>query len=99
MSSLSRVGARHTGAFREWDEDDEGVEIMLPLPPDTVKQELVCVITADSLHVRHTRLQTSLLVAQPLTGPVVPEESTWYLSRDVAEHGSICHLALEPSVL
>jgi hypothetical protein len=84
----SNVGATHTGAFREWKEDFETVEILLPLPPATAKRELVCVITPDSLHIRHTRLQASLLVAQPLTGPVIAEESTWWLE------GSMLNLVL-----
>ena len=78
----SNVGATHTGAFREWKEDFETVEIFLPLPPATCKRELVCVITPDSLNIRHTR-QASLLVAQPLAGPVIPEESTWWLEGGV----------------
>jgi hypothetical protein len=79
----TNVGATHVGAFREWKEDFETVEIFLPLPPATTKSELVCVITPDSLHIRHTRLQASLLVAQPLAGPVIPEDSTWYLEGGV----------------
>ena len=79
----SKVGATHTGAFREWKEDFETVDIFLPLPPATTKSELVCVITPDSLHIRHTRLQASLLVAHPLAGPVIPEDSTWYLEGGV----------------
>ena len=77
------VGATHTGAFREWKEDFDTVEIFLPLPPATTKSELVCVITPNSLHIRHTRLQATLLVAQPLAGPVIPEDSTWYLEGGV----------------
>ena len=78
----SNVGATHTGAFREWKEDFETVEIFLPLPPATCKRELVCVITPDSLNIWHTR-HASLLVAQPLAGPVIPEESTWWLEGGV----------------
>lgn len=76
------VGATHTGAFREWKEDFETVEIFLPLPPATAKRELVCVITPDSLHIS-TVFCTTLLVAQPLAGPVIPEESTWWLEDGV----------------
>lgn len=75
----SNVGAAKVGPFRDWTEDDEMVEIMLPLPPDTVKKELVCVIEPEMLSIRHTRLQKTLLCASPLAGPVVSEESTWYL--------------------
>jgi len=74
---------RKGGAFRDWTEDDQAAELTLPLPADTVKKELVCIITADSLHVRHARLQKTLLRAEPLSGPVLAEESTWYLQGEV----------------
>ena len=67
----SNVGATHTGAFREWKEDFETVEIFLPLPPATCKRELVCVITPDSLNIRHTR-HASLLVRPATRGPGDP---------------------------
>ena len=82
MFGDSKVGAPKVGAFRDWDENDEAVEIFLPLPPGTVKKELVCVIAADSLTVRHTRLQQTLLLASPLAGPVMSDESTWYLQGE-----------------
>lgn len=78
----SKVGAPKVGAFRDWEENDEAVEIFLPLPPATVKKELVCVIMADSLTVRHTRLQQTLLLASPLAGPVMSDESTWYVQGE-----------------
>lgn len=78
----SKVGAAKVGPFRDWTEDDEQVEIMLPLPQGTVKKELVVIIEAEMLNVRHTRLQKTLLRASPLAGPVVSEESTWYLQGD-----------------
>ena len=79
----SKVGATHTGAFRDWKEDADTVDIFLPLPPATTKGELVCVITPESLHISHARLEVSLLIAEPLAGPVIPEESTWYLEGDL----------------
>ena len=36
-------------------------------------------MTAESLHVRHTRLQQTLLRAEPLAGLVNTEECTWHL--------------------
>ena len=80
---------RKTGAFREWKEDDEVAEITLPLPPGTTKRELVCVITADGLHMRHVRRTKPLLRVQPLAGPVIPEESTWYC-ESTGEYACVC---------
>jgi len=79
----SNVTAVKGGAFRDWQENDEDASITLPLPVDTSKKDLVCVITAESLHVRHARLQLTLLRAEPLGGPIIPEESTWYLEGPV----------------
>ena len=75
----SKVTDRKQGAFRDWKEDDEQAEIFLPLPANTSKKELAVVLTAEALHVRHTRLQKTLLRAEPLAGLVNTEESTWYL--------------------
>lgn len=75
----SKVTDRKRGAFRDWKEDDEIVEIFLPLPAHSIKKELTCTITATSLHVRHERLGQTLLKADPLAGLVNEEESTWYL--------------------
>jgi hypothetical protein len=74
--------ATKSGAFRDWKEDAETAEIFLPLPPDTVKKDLVCIITADRLHIRHVRTQQTLLRAEPLAGPIVSEDSTWYLAEE-----------------
>ena len=82
-AALANVGARKTGAFQDWKEDDEITEIFLPLPPNTNKKELACVIAADKLHIRHTRVQKTLLRAEPLAGPVIPEDSTWYIQGDM----------------
>ena len=71
------------GVFRDWTEDDEGADLFVPLPPGTVKKDLVCVITSEKLVVRHARLQKMLLCAEPLAGPVDPEQSTWYIEGDV----------------
>ena len=76
------IAARKSGAFRDWKEDAETAEIFLPLPPDTAKKDLICVITADKLHVRHAPSRTTLLRAEPLAGPVVSEESTWYMAEE-----------------
>ena len=64
----SKVTDRKRGAFRDWKEDDEIVEIFLPLPAHSIKKELTCTITATSLHVRHERLGQTLLKADPLAG-------------------------------
>lgn len=70
---------RKVGKFREWTEDHEQAEITLPLPPGTTKKELVCVINAESLLVRHVKSGKTLLKAEPLAGLAIPEESTWYV--------------------
>ena len=68
---------RKSGAFRDWTEDDEQAELSLPLPPGTVKKDIVCVLTGESLTVRQAKLGTTLLRIEPLYGVAVPEESTW----------------------
>jgi len=76
---LLALTAPKTGAFRDWKEDHEVAEIFLPLPADTLKKDIACVIHADKLLVRHVGLGKTLLHAEPLAGLLVPDESTWYL--------------------
>ena len=71
------------GLFRDWKEDDEACEIFLPVPAGTLKADLVVVITSETIHVRHVKLQKTLLRADPLAGPIQAEESTWYLQEDL----------------
>jgi hypothetical protein len=73
---------RKAGMFRDWTEDHEQAEIRLPLPPGTVKKDIVLVLTAEKLDVRHVKLKKTLLLADPLAGIAVPEESTWYVDAD-----------------
>lgn len=73
---------RKTGAFRDWTEDHEHAELTLPLPTGTIKKELVVILTAESLQVRHTKLGKTLLRVEPFAGVAVPEESTWYVDAD-----------------
>lgn len=72
-----------SGAFWDWKEDDAQVELWVPIPPDTIKKDVVCVISADHLVVKHTKLGKTLLHCEPLSGPVNAEESTWYLQGEV----------------
>mmetsp|Transcript_32805 Transcript_32805/g.65298 ORF Transcript_32805/g.65298 Transcript_32805/m.65298 type:complete len:255 (-) Transcript_32805:183-947(-) len=84
MGFMSNVTDHKTGCFRDWKEDDEVADVTLPLPTGTVKKaDIVCIITAESLHVRHVGQQKTLLRAEPLAGPVIAEESTWYLQGEV----------------
>lgn len=78
---MSRGTDEKWGVFQEWTEDDEVVDIMLPVPPGTTKKELQCKITADSLVV--SRGEKILLRAIPLAGPVDPAECTWVLQGDM----------------
>jgi len=73
---------RKTGPFQDWSEDDAQAELWLPLPPGTVKKDLIVVITAEKIHIKHICDDQMLLHAEPLRGPVVAEESTWYLAKD-----------------
>ena len=73
---------RKSGAFRDWTEDDEQAELSLPLPQGTVKKDIVCVLTGESLTVRQAKLGTTLLRIEPLCGVAVPEESTWYVDAE-----------------
>ena len=79
----SNVTDRKRGAFRDWTEDDGVAELTLPLPAGSVKKDIVCIITAEALTVRHVPTKQVLLRAEPLSGPAVSEESTWYLQGDV----------------
>jgi hypothetical protein len=76
---FNNVTDRKTGAFQDWTEDQDTAELFLPLPRETLKKELVCTITADKLHVWHSRLKQTLLKVEPLAGLIHSEESTWYL--------------------
>ena len=80
--SLHNVTVAKAGAFRDWTETNELVEISLPLPATTTKKDLACVISSDKLHVRHVLLRETLLRAEPLAGPVMSDESTWYLDKE-----------------
>lgn len=89
----SNVTARKSGPFRDWDEDHATVDITLPLPEEalpTTKKDLVVVIAAEKLAVRHVRLEATLLRAEPTAGLIDPEESTWYLN----EQGDFLHIVL-----
>jgi len=74
---------RKSGPFQDWTEDDAQAELFLPIPADSIKKDIICVITADKLLVKHLKLGETLLHAEPLSGPVLAEESTWYLQGDV----------------
>ena len=77
------VTNKKAGAFRDWTEDDQQVELQLPLPPNTQKKDVVCVINKTTLVVRHVPTQQTLLRADPLSGPLIAEDSTWYLQGDL----------------
>ena len=83
LDQFAHVTDHKTGAFQDWTEDHEVVDITLPIPAGTTKKQLVCKITSDSLHVRHLGSDTTLLRAEPLGGPIDAEESTWYLQGDL----------------
>jgi len=74
---------KKAGAFRDWTEDEQQVDLQLPLPPDTQKKDIAVVITKTSLVVRHVRTQQMLLHAEPLSGPLVVEDSMWYLQGEL----------------
>jgi len=74
---------KKAGAFRDWTEDEQQVDLQLPLPPDTQKKDIAVVITKTSLVVRHVRTQQVLLRAEPLSGPLVVEDSMWYLQGEL----------------
>ena len=52
---------------------DSEIELSLPLPKGTVKKDVVVVLTAESIKVRHTKLGKTLLHINPLSGVAVPE--------------------------
>ena len=61
-------------------------ELTLPLPAGTVKKaEIVCIITAESLHVRHVSQQKTLLRAEPLSGPVIAEASASSVAASISK--------------
>lgn len=81
MGQASNKTEEKWGVFQEWTEDEETVDITLPLPPGTTKKDVQCKITADTLVV--TSGEKLLLRAIPLGGPVDPMESTWTLQGDM----------------
>ena len=81
MGQASNKTEEKWGVFQEWTEDEETVDITLPLPPGTTKKDIQCKITADTLVV--TSGEKLLLRAIPLGGPVDPMESTWTLQGDM----------------
>lgn len=69
------------GAFREWTEDAEGVELRLPVPEGASKRSLNCKATPTALRVTHDG--QNLLLCDPLATRIVSDETTWYLEEGV----------------
>lgn len=86
MKAVDKVTTPKQGPFDNWTEDDESVEIRLPLPSGAGRKDLSVHITAMAidavLHVRGAPPVT-LLSARPLAGTVHVEESTWYLESGI----------------
>lgn len=72
-----------TGAFTEWAEDSESVELKLPLPPGTTKHELKAIFTPTSMSVTLRDSGKELLVVNPLAARMVSDEVTWYLEDSI----------------
>lgn len=75
--------AAKLGAFVHWTEDDDSVEIRLPLPEGTTKHEIKAVFSPTSLAVSVRADGTRLLVVSHLHARIVSDETTWYLENDV----------------
>ena len=46
LDQFAHVTDHKTGAFQDWTEDHEVVDITLPIPAGTTKKQLVCKITS-----------------------------------------------------
>ncbi|KAG8464277.1 hypothetical protein KFE25_003340 [Diacronema lutheri] len=75
---LQRVSAPKEGAFTNWTDNREQVELSLPLPHGTTRRDVIVLIGPHSLSVRHRHVGL-LLEATPLAQLVIADESTWYI--------------------
>lgn len=83
MRALFGQGGAHSsakrGAFVHWTEDDDSVEIRLPLPPGTTKHDVKAVFSPTSLAVSARADGRRLLVVSHLRARIVSDETTWVL--------------------
>lgn len=66
------------GPFTNWTETRGQIEVSLPLFNGVSRYDLVVLISATSLSIRHRHIGL-MLEATPLAHPVVVEDSSWYL--------------------
>jgi hypothetical protein len=71
------------GEFVHWTEDDDSVEIRLPLPAGTTKSDIKAVFSPTSLAVSVGADENRLLVVSHLHARIVSDETTWVIERDV----------------
>ncbi|KAJ1633407.1 hypothetical protein T492DRAFT_981780 [Pavlovales sp. CCMP2436] len=76
-------GPARDGAFVCWAEDDDSVELKLPLPENTRKTDLRALFTPSSMSVTLRADAKPLLVVSSLAKRIVSDESTWYIEKNI----------------